>query len=56
MREKLLNLTIEERIKYLIEFVNEKRIRIGADYPVKIIAVTKNFDENYILKAKFRAQ
>jgi len=51
MREKLLNLTIEERIKYLIEFVNEKRIKIGVSYPIKIIAVTKNFDETYILRA-----
>lgn len=51
LREKLSKLSVEERIAFLIDYITQRKEELGIKYPIKIIAVTKTFDESFIIKA-----
>lgn len=42
--------TIEDRVKYLIDFVENKRLKLGVPYPIEIVAVSKTFPPDAIKK------
>ncbi len=42
--------TIEERVKYILEVVENKKLKLGISYPIEIVAVSKTFPSTDVIK------